>query len=223
MDAFIHQFFNSSIFWQALPLILSGFLKTLWLSLLVIVSGTLLGLILAIARAMRLRLLGGAVRAYADIIRSLPPLVVIILFFFGLPYFGIRMSGFAVSWLVLALVLSAFAEEIFWSGIKSIPPGQMEAARSTGLGFLQAMRYVILPQAIRLTVPPLTSRLIATIKNTALAATVATPDLLGLALKVQGELANTTPLMMAAIAYLLMIYPLVIASRRLEHQPAMRA
>ncbi|MFC5357660.1 amino acid ABC transporter permease [Azospirillum himalayense] len=218
MQDFLDQFFNLAIMRQALPDLAGGFLRTLLLSAVVTLVGVSVGLALSVVRAMRVPALSFFVRAYADVIRALPPLVIIILCFFGLPYLGVRLSGFTVSSLVLGLILGAFAEEIFWSGIKSIPKGQMEAARSTGLGFMGAMSYVILPQAIRMTVPPLTSRIIATMKNTALAATVATPDLLGMALTVQGKLANTTPLLMAAVAYLLMIYPLVMLSRRLERR-----
>lgn len=218
MQDFLDQFFNLAIMRQALPDLAGGFLRTLLLSTVVTLVGVSVGLALSVVRAMRVPALSFFVRAYSDVIRALPPLVIIILCFFGLPYLGVRLSGFTVSSLVLGLILGAFAEEIFWSGIKSIPKGQMEAARSTGLGFMGAMSYVILPQAIRMTVPPLTSRIIATMKNTALAATVATPDLLGIALTVQGKLANTTPLLMAAVAYLLMIYPLVMLSRRLERR-----
>ncbi|WP_163886357.1 ABC transporter permease subunit, partial [Providencia stuartii] len=82
------------------------------------------------------------------------------------PSIGLTLPSFVVLWLVLALVLAAFAEEIFWAGIISLPRGQWEASRSTGLGFVQTMIYVILPQAIRLTVPPLTNRTIAITKNT---------------------------------------------------------
>src|SRR3546814_19805266 len=93
--------------------------------------------------------------AYVDVFRALPPLVVIVIVYFGLPSVGITLSGFTVLWLVLSLVLAAFSEEIFWSGILAIRRGQWEAARSTGLGFGQTLAWVILPQAVRMTVTPL--------------------------------------------------------------------
>src|SRR3546814_6497754 len=77
--------------------------------------------------------------AYVDVFRALPPLVVIVIVYFGLPSVGITLSGFTVLWLVLSLVLAAFSEEIFWSGILAIRRGQWEAARSTGLGFVQTL------------------------------------------------------------------------------------
>jgi hypothetical protein len=91
-----------------------------------------------------------------------------VLLFFGLPNAGVELSGFVASWLALTLVLMAFSEEIFWAGITSVPKGQWEAARSTGLGFVQTLAYVVLPQALRITIPPLTNRTIAITKGTAL-------------------------------------------------------
>src|SRR5439155_254454 len=85
---------------------------------------------------------------FVDMFRALPPLVLVLLVYFGLPNIGINLPSFVVLWLVLALVLAAFAEEIFWAGILSIPKGQWEAARSTGLGFLGTLAYIVLPQAI---------------------------------------------------------------------------
>ena len=129
---------------------------------------------------------------------------------------------FAVLWLVLALVLAAFAEEIFWAGILSIPKGQWEAARSTGLSFLAALGYVVLPQAVRLTVPPLTNRTIAITKNTALGTVIGVGEILNQATTAQSFSANATPLMMGAIAYLILFIPVVVIGRFLETRFAWR-
>ncbi len=86
-----------------------------------------------------------------------------------------NLPSFAVLWLVLSLVLAAFAEEIFWAGLISVRKGQWEAARSTGLGHGQALIHVVLPQAVRLAIPPLVNRTIAITKNTALAPSSASP------------------------------------------------
>ena len=104
-------------------------------------------------------------------------------------------------WLVLALVLAAFAEEIFWAGILSVPKGQWEAARSTGLGFLGTLAYIVLPQAVRLTVPPITNRTVAITKNTALGTVIGVGEILNQATTAQSFSGNATPLMMGAIAY----------------------
>jgi polar amino acid transport system permease protein len=126
------------------------------------------------------------------------------------------MSGFVVAWLSLTLVLASFSEEIYWAGILSVDKGQWEAARSTGLSFFQSLRDVVLPQAIRLTIPPLTNRTIVITKSTAIASVVAVQEILSEAGAAQGFSANTTPLTMAAIAYLIIFAPLVVLSRWVE-------
>ena len=123
---------------------------------------------------------------------------------------------------LLALVLAAFAEEIFWAGILSIPKGQWEAARSTGLSFLETLNYVILPQAIRLTIPPLTNRTIAITKNTALGTVIGVAEILNQATTAQSFSGNATPLMMGAIAYLILFVPVVALGRFLETRFAWR-
>lgn len=218
MDAFLENFFNWDVVANHKWTLFVGFGKTIWLALLVIVTGVLVGLLLALVRAAGLRVLNFVIKQVVDIIRALPPLVLMIVLYFGLPYLGTRLSGFVVAWLSLSLVLAAFAEEIFWGGICAISRGQIEAARSTGLSFGQTMQAVILPQALRISIPPLTGRIIAVTKNTALASAIAVPELLGTAITVQSEVANTTPLMIAAIGYLIMIYPLVFASKWLERR-----
>ena len=110
----------------------------------------------------------------------------------------------------------AFSEEIFWAGITSVHKGQWEAARSTGLGFGQTLMNVVLPQALRLTIPPLTNRTIAITKGTALGTAVSLPELLGRAQSAMAIAANPSPLTLAAALYLLFFVPLVVASRWLE-------
>jgi polar amino acid transport system permease protein len=153
---------------------------------------------------------------FVDMLRALPPLVLLLLVYFGLPNVGINLPSFAVLWLVLALVLAAFAEEIFWAGILSIPKGQWEAARSTGLGFPGTLAFIILPQAIRLTVPPLTNRTIAITKNTALGMVIGVGEILSQATSAQSFSGNATPLMMGAVAYLILFVPVVVLGRFLE-------
>ncbi|GHB17101.1 amino acid ABC transporter permease [Salinicola rhizosphaerae] len=216
MHAFIENFFNWAIMAQYGPTLLVGFFRTVWLALLVIVTGVGVGMLLALIRSIGIRPLNVLIKQSVDVIRALPPLVLIILLYFGLPYVGLRLGGFVVAWFSLSLVLVAFAEEIFWAGICAISKGQLEAARATGLTFATTMKSVVLPQAVRIAIPPLTSRLIAITKNTALASAIAVPELLGTAITVQSDVANTTPLMMAAIGYLLMIYPLVLMSKWVE-------
>src|SRR5215510_9881692 len=143
-------FFNGAVIAKYLPALLGGFRVTLALAAAVVTLGLLLGLALAIARAFRIRTLNWLIVAFVDVFRTLPQLVVMIFLYFGLPYAGLTISAFLVAVLGLGLVLAAFAEEAFWAAITSIPRGQWEAARSTGLSFAQALASVVMPQAIRL-------------------------------------------------------------------------
>jgi polar amino acid transport system permease protein len=212
------SFFNLDIAIRYAPDILRGMVVTLELGLLIVVSGLLLGLLLAMVRAFQFRPVSLLIVAFADIFRALPPLVVLILVYFALPFAGLSMSGFVATWLTLALALAAFAEETFWAGILSVHKGQWEAARSTGLTYMGTLFFVVLPQAIRLTIPSLTNRTIAITKMTAIASVVAVEEILANAGTAQAYSANTTPLTMAAIAYLVIFLPLVIFSHWIERR-----
>ena len=215
-SGFLFTFFNPEVARQYWPVIASGALVTVGVGLAVVATGTLLGLLLAIARALGSRLLALPIIAFADIMRSLPPLVVLIVLYFGLPALGLPLSAFAVTWLSLSLVLAAYAEESIWAGISAVPRGQLEAARSTGMPWWQAMRLVVLPQALRRALPPLTNRVISITKNTALGSVVALNEILNNAQGASSHSGNPTPLMMAAFAYLIVFLPLVVFSRWLE-------
>ena len=219
---FLDTFFNRELIERYLPAILKGVVVTIEIAAAVVVTGILLGLLLAIVRAFRVLAVNVLIVVFVDMFRALPPLVLVLLVYFGLPNVGINLPSFAVLWLVLALVLAAFAEEIFWAGILSIPKGQWEAARSTGLGFLGTLAYVVLPQAIRLTVPPLTNRTIAITKNTALGTVIGVGEILNQATTAQSFSGNATPLMMGAIAYVILFIPVVVLGRFLETRFAWR-
>jgi len=212
----IDSFFNLEIMAQVLPSILDGMGITAVLSILVILTGTVLGLLLATIRALQKRPVDLIIILFVDAFRAIPPLVILIVTFFALPYVGIQLSGLVATWLCLSLVLAAFAEEIFWAGILSVHKGQWEAARSTGFTFLQTLRFVVLPQAMRLALPPLTNRAIAIGKSTALASVVAVPEILNQASSAQAQYANASPLTLAALAYLAIFIPLVVLSRWVE-------
>jgi polar amino acid transport system permease protein len=225
MDAwsrFLDTFFNWTIIERYFPAIMKGVVVTIEIAGAVVVTGTLLGLMLAIVRTFRMLPVNALIVIFVDAFRALPPLVLVLLVYFGLPNIGINLPSFAVLWLVLSLVLTAFAEEIFWAGILSIPKGQWEAARSTGFGFLATLAYIVLPQAIRLTVPPLTNRTIAITKNTALGTVIGVGEILNQATTAQSFSGNATPLMMGAIAYVILFIPVVVLGRLLETRFAWR-
>ena len=222
MSRFLDTFFNGPVFERYLPAILKGMVVTIEIAVLVVITGILLGLALAVVRAFRVLAINALIVVLVDMLRALPPLVLILLVYFGLPNVGINVPSFAVLWLVLSLVLAAFAEEIFWAGILSIPKGQWEAARSTGLSFLATLAHVVLPQAVRLAVPPLTNRTIAITKNTALGTVIGVSEILNQATAAQSFSGNATPLMMGAIAYLILFVPVVALGRFLETRFAWR-
>src|SRR3954449_11685485 len=215
-DRFLDAFFNARVMAKYLPDIAHGTLVTIELAALVIVSGLALGLALALVRSLGLRPLNLLIVFVVDLFRALPPLVIIVFIYFGLPAAGVGNWGFVSTWLSLTLVLMAFSEEIYWAGITSIPKGQWEAARSTGLSYGQALLNVVLPQAIRLTIPPLTNRTIAITKGTALGTVVAVSEILGMASSAVSNSYNPSPLMLGAIAYLILFLPMVIFGRWLE-------
>jgi polar amino acid transport system permease protein len=219
---FLETFFKWEVIERYFPAIMKGVVVTIEIAAAVVVTGILLGLALAIVRAFRVLAVNALIVVFVDMFRALPPLVLVLLVYFGLPNAGINLPSFAVLWLVLSLVLAAFAEEIFWAGILSIPKGQWEAARSTGLSFLGTLTYIVLPQAIRLTVPPLTNRTIAITKNTALGTVIGVGEILNQATTAQSFSGNATPLMMGAIAYVILFIPVVVLGRLLETRFAWR-
>ena len=215
-DRFVETFFNARVMAKYLPDILSGVVVTIELAVLVIVTGLAAGLALALVRALGLRPLNLLIVFVVDLFRSLPPLVIIVLIYFGLPAIELTPSGFVSTWLSLGLVLMAFSEEIFWAGITSIHRGQWEASRSTGLSFGQTLIAVIMPQALRLTIPPLTNRTIAITKGTALGSVVAVTEILGEASSAMSNSYNPSPLMLGAAAYIVLFLPVVVAARWVE-------
>src|SRR3954462_1364902 len=215
-DRFLDTFFNMKVMAKYLPDILSGMVLTIELALAVIASGLLAGLVLALVRSLGIRPINWLIIFVVDLFRSLPPLVVLVLIYFGLPSAGFSPSAFVSTWMSLALVLMAFAEEIFWAGITSTPRGQWEASRSTGLSFAQTLLSVILPQALRLTIAPLTNRTIAITKGTALGTVVAVSEILGMASSAVSNSYNPSPLTLGAGAYLILFFPMVVFGRWLE-------
>ncbi|HYX65087.1 MAG TPA: amino acid ABC transporter permease [Burkholderiales bacterium] len=215
-ERFVDAFFNARVMAKYFPDIAYGMLVTIELAALVIATGLAAGVALALLRSLGFRPVNLLIVFVVDLFRALPPLVVVVFIYFGLPAVDVSPSGFISIWLSLALVLMAFSEEIFWAGITSIAKGQWEAARSTGLSYGQTLIHVVLPQAIRLTIPPLTNRTIAITKGTALGTVVAVHEILGMASSAVSNSYNPSPLTLGAVAYLILFLPMVIVGRWLE-------
>ena len=221
MDLF-DTFLNAEVMRRSLPMLMQGLWITLQLGTASIVAGLILGLALAMIRlyaAAPLRLLA---RVYIDIFRSIPLLVLLIIVYYALPFVGVRLSPFVSAMAALTLVSGAYTAEIFRAGIEAIPKGQFEASAALGLSGPQAMKEVILPQAVKIVIPPLTNNSINVVKDTALASVVAMPDLLKQATQAQALAANPTPLIVAAAIYVAFLWPLVAAVSRMERRFAAR-
>jgi polar amino acid transport system permease protein len=212
----VFAYFNPAVAVEWAPRILDGVWVTVAVSLAVVATGLAFGLALAALRAFRYRAVNFTIVVFVDMFRALPPLVVIIILFFAFPYVDMPMSAFTATWLSLSLVLAAFAEEIWWAGILAVPKGQWEAARSTGLGFASTLGYVILPQAVRMTIPPLVNRVIAVTKGTALGSVVALSEIVSQASSAASLAGNPTPLTLGAAAYLVIFVPVVVLGRWIE-------
>ena len=208
--SFIDTFFNLDVLVSSFPLLLSGVKVTLLLGLVSVVAGLVLGLVVALIRLYAVRPLQLIAIVYIDLFRSVPLLVLLILVYYALPFVGISLSPFASAATALTIVSSAYTAEIFRAGIEAIPLGQFEAAQALGLSYRHKMSDVILPQAIRIVIPPLTNNCINVIKDTALASVVAMPDLLKQATQAQALEANPTPLIVAALMYVALLWPLVL-------------
>ena len=214
--SFVETFFNWNVFVSSFPLLLSGLRITLLLGVVSIVAGLISGLFIALTRIYGARPLGILAKIYTDVFRSIPILVLLIVVYYALPFVGLRLSPFMSAAVALTLVSGAYTAEIFRAGIEAIPSGQFEASQALGLGYRHMMLDVILPQAVRIVIPPLTNNCINVIKDTALASVVAMPDLLKQATQAQALEANPTPLIVAALMYVAILWPMVILVGRLE-------
>ena len=218
MEALIRSFFSVEILAQAWPILLSGFWMTLLLTVVVVPLGLAGGLGVALLSTVKGRVLRTTLIVYVDFFRAFPPLVLLMFIAYGLPFLDIRLGAFGSVALSFLLNTSSYYGEIFRAGIESVPRGQFEAARTTGLSALQTMGYVVVPQAVRNVVPDLISNTLEVIKLTSIASVVALPELLHAAREAQSLTYNATPIIAAGIIYLVCLWPLVRLLSRFEHR-----
>ncbi|MBT6209755.1 MAG: amino acid ABC transporter permease [Woeseia sp.] len=212
----VETFFNWEVFVSSFPLLLSGLRVTISLGAVSIVAGLVLGLTIALIRLYGVRPAQLVARLFIDLFRSIPILVLLIVVYYALPFVGLNLSAFMSAALSLTLVSAAYTAEIFRAGIEAVPRGQFEASFALGLNYRQMMWDVILPQAVRIVIPPLTGNCINVIKDTALASVVAMPDLVKQATQAQALEANPTPLIAAAFMYIAILLPLVYLVGQME-------
>lgn len=209
-------FFNLDVLGRAFPILLRGLGMTLLLGAVAIVAGTVLGIGLAMMRLFAPRAPRLLAVGYIDVMRAMPVLVVLILIYYALPFAGIVMSSFTAAAVALSLVMGAYTAEVMRAGIQAVPKGQFEASAALGLGFWRMMQKVILPQAMRIVIPPHVSNCVSIIKDTSLASVVAMSDLLKQATDAQALFANPTPLLGAALIYVAILWPMVRLTGWLE-------
>lgn len=220
MDVLLQQFFNLDIMVKALPLVLQGLKTTLLICLIVIPMGLIGGVLVALASRSTVRALRVVVTLLVDLMRALPPLVVLILVYSGLPFLGLRISPLTAVVIAFFLNNAAYYGEIIRAGIESVPAGQWEAARSTGLRTNQAFTWVILPQGLRNVLPDLVSNTVEVVKLTSLASVVSLQEMLYSADMARSLTFNASPIVLAALIYFALLWPAVRLVSRLEHAAA---
>jgi polar amino acid transport system permease protein len=218
MDAILQQFLNPEIISRVWLYLLKGLGTTALLSLMVVPLGLAGGLAVAVLWSLRKRWLNWALIVYVDLFRAFPPLVLLLFIYFGFPFLGIEIPAIVAVAIGFLLNTSSYYGEIFRAGIESVPRGQWEAARSTGLSWAQTMLSVIVPQATRTVLPDLISNTLEVVKLTTLASVVAIPELLNAARNAQALTYNPTPIVLAALMYLVLLWPVVRLISRLEHK-----
>jgi L-cystine transport system permease protein len=173
---------TQDLIWRNLwPMLVATVTKTLPLTAISFVVGVVLALLLALARLSRVAALSWFARAYISVIRGTPLLVQLFIVFYALPQFNIVIDPFPAAVIAFSLNVAGYAAEVIRAAILSIPRGQWEAAQTIGMGYPTTLRRIILPQAARTAVPPLSNTLISLVKDTSLASTILVTELLRVA------------------------------------------
>lgn len=202
---------------DAAPFLLQGAVYTVELTLGGMVFGLLLGMVLALMRLSHNPLLRWPARAYVSAVRGTPLVVQLFLIYYGLPQFDIRWEPMTCALLGLSLNTAAYASETLRAAISSIDQGQWEAAASIGMTPWQTMQRVIMPQAMRVALPPLTNSLISLIKDTSLAATIQVPELFRQAQLITARTFEVFAMYLSAsLIYWILSTLLAIVQHRLE-------
>ena len=210
---------NFSILTENFDMYMDGFLHTLLASFIALAGSFALGVLIAVMRITAFKPLLWIGTAYVEFIRNIPLLLITFVFYFGLPNAGLRLDGFQAGTIALTIYTSAFIAEAIRAGIQTVPKGQMEAARSSGFTYSQAMRYIILPQAVKIVIPPLGNQFLNLVKNSSILGVVA-----GLDLMYQADLVSSSTLVVfdvyifVSLFYLILTIPLSIGVHYLERR-----
>lgn len=222
LSRLIDRFFDVDTILDWIDLIPEALWRTIQVSLVAEGVGIAVGLLIALGAIHRRRTTRALFRSYIEVWRGTPLLVQILFIHFSLPLIGIRFEPFMSGVVTLSLNSSAYVAEIFRAGIVSVERGQVEAARSLGMSYRQALRHVILPQAFRRVVPPLTNEFVALIKDSSLVSIVGLLELVEVARRSAGATFDSSMYPVVAAVYLSLTLPLTFLSRRLELRLARR-
>ncbi|MBB3130069.1 putative glutamine transport system permease protein [Paenibacillus rhizosphaerae] len=209
----IHVLFNH---WDRFA---EGFIHTIEASVLALIGSFVLGVIIAVMRISPVRALNVIGTVYVEFIRNIPLLLVVFFFFLGLPSLGLPLDGFTSGTLGLTVYTASFIAEAIRAGIQSVPTGQTEAARATGLSYIQTMLHIVLPQAIKIVLPAIGNQFINLVKNSSILAVVT-----GLDLMYYADLINSdtflplTVYTIVAVFYLVLTLPLSFAVHYMERR-----
>jgi His/Glu/Gln/Arg/opine family amino acid ABC transporter permease subunit len=191
--------------------------QTLLMTALAYALGAIVGLLIAFGGMSRRAWLAGSCRVYIEFIRGTPTLTQLFLIYFGLPSLGIVIPGFTAAVIALGLHYAAYMAEVYRSGIASVDRGQREAAQAIGMTGAATMRYIILPQAVRVVLPPMTNYAISLLKDTSVASLIAAPELMLRANDITSEYYMPMQIyLITGAMYFAMSYPLSLGLRRLE-------
>ncbi len=199
-----------------IPQMLIGCGVTLQIFLITIVCSLPIGLVLAFGRVSSLRILRSLIAFYVWVMRGTPLMLQLLFFYFALPSIGIRFSDFSAAMLAFVLNYAAYFCEIFRSGIQAVPKGQYEAAHTLGMSYVQTMRRIVIPQVLRIVVPPISNETITLVKDTSLVYVLAMNDLMRTARNLVQRDFDITPFLVAGLFYLLATLVLTIMFERLE-------
>jgi His/Glu/Gln/Arg/opine family amino acid ABC transporter permease subunit len=209
--------FSLDIFMVTFPSLLRGAQVTIALAAVSMVIAVVLGTLGGLARISKRAPVRYLATAYVTIFRGVPLLMTMLFLYYGLPSAGLTLDAVAVGIIALAVTSGAYITEIVRAGIQSIDRGQMRGARSLGMSYGLAMRRIILPQAFRRVMPPITNEAITMLKNTSLVSVIAITDLLRAGMEAMTWKANTfSPFAGVAIIYLALTLPLMALNAWLE-------
>ena len=195
---------------------LEGSEITLEIFFITLVIALPFGMLAALGRLSKLRLLSAFMEFYIWLMRGTPLMLQLLFVYFALPMIGIRLPDIAAALLAFTLNYAAYFAEIFRAGIQSVPKGQYEAAKTLGMNYTQTMRRIILPQVIRIVLPPVSNETINLVKDTSLIYILAMNDLLRVARTIVQREFDMTPFLIAGIFYLAMTFVLTWMFKRLE-------